>query len=201
MNLGEQFLFLQEQMKESWESLYELGKSSGWIEAQITKEAFLTQMDQFVTLIYQLLPSFFLIYSLLSTVCTYLLSYKILTRVHIALPVPLPFRLWRWSWHMVWGFIIGLASLLAGSHMGIPVLSQTGLNFISVFQWVYIINALSMAAFFLGKVNKKWRRSLVFLGIIMFVLFSSPVIYLMIALGLSDMLFNLRRLPDHSVSE
>jgi uncharacterized protein YybS (DUF2232 family) len=199
-NLGEQFMLLREQMREIWASMYDVSRSYGWMEAQATKEAFLAQMDQFVTLFYQTLPSFFLIYSLLSTILTYILSYQILTRIRIELPVPLPFRLWRWSWQMVWGFIIGLACLLAGNHMDVPILSQAGLNFISVFQWVYIINALSMAAFFLGKINKKRRRPAVFLFILVFVLFSAPMIYLMIALGLSDMLFNLRRLPERGAS-
>jgi uncharacterized protein YybS (DUF2232 family) len=200
MNLGEQLLLMREQMRELWASMYDASKSYGWIEARMTKEAFLAQMDQFVTLFYQTMPSFFVVYSLLSTIFTYVLSYRLLTRIHITLPVPLPFRLWKWSWQLVWGFIIGLACLLAGSHMDIPVLSQTGLNFISVFQWIYIINALSMLAFFLSKIHKKWRRPAVFLLIIGFVLFPSPMIYLMVAVGLSDMLFNLRRLPEHSAS-
>ncbi|MDR1204331.1 MAG: YybS family protein [Peptococcaceae bacterium] len=200
MSLGEQLIFMQEQMKAFWMSLYDMSSSSGWIEARMTEEAFLAQADQFTTLFYQMLPSLFLVYSLLSTIFTYILTYQILTRIRIELPVPLPFRLWRWSWWFVWGFIIGLACLLAGSHMEVPVLTRIGLNFISAFQWIYIINALSMIAFFLGKINKRWRRSGVFFVVVGFLLFASPMIYLMIAIGLSDMLFNLRRLPDRSVS-
>jgi uncharacterized protein YybS (DUF2232 family) len=200
MSLGEQFIFMQEQMKAFWASLYDMSGSSVWADARMTRETFLAQMDQLTTLFYQMLPSFFLIYSLLSTIFTYILTYRILARFHIELPVPLPFRLWRWSWWFVWGFIVGLACSLAGSHMEIPVLTQIGLNFISAFQWIYIVNALSMIAFFLGKINKRWRRSMVFFLIVGSVLFVSPMVYLMIAIGLSDMLFNLRRLPDRSVS-
>jgi uncharacterized protein YybS (DUF2232 family) len=199
-DLSEQFAFMQEQLKASWVSLYDMSKSSGWIEAQMTKEVFLAQMDQFATLFYQILPSILLIHSLLSAILTYALSYQILARVRVALPIPLPFRLWRWSWQMIWGLIIGLACLLTGGYMNMPALSQIGLNFISVFQWIYIINALSMFAFFLSKIDKKRRSFVVFSAVVGFLLFAGPMIYLMIAVGLSDMLFNLRRLPERGAS-
>jgi uncharacterized protein YybS (DUF2232 family) len=199
MSLSEQFTLMQEQMTEFWASMYDMSSSSGWIETWITKDVFLAQASQFTTLFYQLIPSFFLVYSLLSTVFTYILSYRILTRARIELPPPLPFRLWRWSWWLVWGLIIGLTCLLAGDHMEISVLTRIGLNFIFAFLWIYVINALSAVAFFLSKINRRWRRSMGFFMISAGVLFLNPMIYLMVAIGLSDMLFNLRRLPEQSV--
>jgi uncharacterized protein YybS (DUF2232 family) len=198
MNLSDQIMLMQEQMKDSWTALYDMGKTSGWIETLMTKEDFLSQMNQIMEIMYQILPSSMIIYSLLSSIVSYVLSYKILTRVKISLPIPLPFRLWRWTWWLIWGIIIGLSCLLIGNHSGLPILSRIGINFISVFQWIYIINALSVTAFFLGRIEKKWRKMTIFILVITIIVFWSGMLYLMIVIGLVDMLFNLRKLPSVS---
>jgi uncharacterized protein YybS (DUF2232 family) len=198
MNLSDQITLMREQMKESWVALYDMGKTSGWIETLMTKEAFLSQMNQIMEMMYQILPSSMIIYSLLSSIISYVLSYKILTRINISLPVPLPFRLWRWTWWLIWGLIIGLSCLLIGNHSGLPILSRIGINFISIFQWIYIINALSVIAFFLGRIEKKWRKMTIFVFVITIVVFWSGMLYLLIVIGLIDMLFNLRKLPSVS---
>jgi uncharacterized protein YybS (DUF2232 family) len=198
MNLSDQMAMMREQMQASWSALYDMGKASGWIEALMTREAFMSQMNQIMDIMYQILPSSMVIYSLLSSIISYMLSYKILTRINISLPPPLPFRLWRWSWWLIWGIIIGLSSLLAGNHLGLPALSRVGINLISVFQWIYIINALSVSAFFIGRLEKRWRKTMIFVLAVTIVVFWSGMLYLMIVIGLVDMLFNLRKIPGVS---
>jgi len=192
----EQIIAIQDQTRETWPSMYEMGRSAGWIGASTSEEAFKAQMESTMMMLYQLVPAFAIIYSLSTTVISYLLTYKILTRLSIPLPVPLPFRLWRWTWWLVWGLIVGLACVLWGNHMEMPQVYYIGLNFLTAFQWFYVLNGLSVLIFYFHRIDNRFKRLYTVLAVVLTVMFWSGMVMVTFILGLIDSLQNIRKLPD-----
>jgi hypothetical protein len=106
----------------------------------------------------------------------------------------IPFSHWRLPWYAVWGSIAALGCYLLGDEFSWIVLRGLGLNLLVVYTAVTLVIGISVYFYFLQspKVPRliKW---IMILGNIFYFMISLISIIL---LGLFDLVFNFRRLPE-----
>jgi hypothetical protein len=106
----------------------------------------------------------------------------------------IPFSSWRLPWYAVWGSIAALGCYLLGDEFSWIVLRGFGLNLLVVYMAVALFIGISVYFFFLQSPNVprliKW---VLILGNIFYFMIS---LISLILLGLFDLVFNFRRLPE-----
>ncbi|RNC28936.1 MAG: hypothetical protein AWM53_01127 [Candidatus Dichloromethanomonas elyunquensis] len=105
-----------------------------------------------------------------------------------------PFLLWHLPWYAVWVAIIGLAAYLGGDYLGKGAIEITGLNLIVMMAAICFILGFSCTAFFVR--HPKMPRLLAIVLIFAGVFFPFFVLLGLVIIGLFDLVFDFRRIPE-----
>lgn len=190
---------LTDALKESVDGTIALYRELGLFErygAQGVTEATVRQMLQgFVEMMIRFMPALLAVYGLMVAFINYFISQKILHKLKTEVPPLTPFMCWRLPWWTIWGFIFGFGASLAGPYLHNQALADIGANIVMIYSPVLFVLGLSVASFFLHKKLKGERIYRIFL--ILFILFFFRIaVYVLTIIGVADMLFNYRRLPE-----
>lgn len=144
-----------------------------------------------------LLPGGIMVFSLWVSALAEILSSTILRRLRLKFLEFPPFKIWQLPWWFAWGFIFGLAGALF--YQQLRGLSQViliiSMNLLFIFTVLFLIQGLSITAFFLDK-----YRATIGVKILVFTLavFLQLILQGLTWLGLLDTWFNFRKLPQTS---
>ncbi len=105
-----------------------------------------------------------------------------------------PFIRWRLPWYAIWGAVLGIAFYLLGDQFSWTFLRGLGINLMFVYGALTFVLGTAVFVHFLQslKIHRFWKVTFV---IIAFAYLFFSVIGLIIV-GLFDMVFNFRRLPE-----
>lgn len=135
----------------------------------------------------RLLPGFMFIFTLFTALLAYWLSRLVADRLRVALPEPLPLRLWRPWTQLIWVLIGGLALKLTGS----GIAEDLGLNLIVVMGVVYATQGVAVGRFYAHRLSLSPLLELIFY----LALFTSGAgMFILPITGLMDTWFDWRRL-------
>lgn len=183
------------QLKEAIDPAIEMYKKMGIISAEkgISETYVREILNYYFDMLTYLFPAFFAFAGMTSAFLNFFALQKMLLRFKMEIPKLPPFRYWHLPWWIIWGFIAGFGTTLAGKYWGNDTISMIGSNIMLLYSPVFFVLGLSVAAFFLHKylgVDKVYR---ILLPIVIFLLmpYSGMLICL---IGLFDLLFNYRRI-------
>lgn len=108
----------------------------------------------------------------------------------------IPFVFWRLPWYAVWLAIIGVSMYLGGDYLGNDILSVAGMNTMFIISAIAVILGMSCAVYFFK--HPKVPRILFWIAIISTVFFTHYVLIVLLFIGLFDLVFNFRRIPEKS---
>lgn len=167
-----------------------------YIKSGLTKQEAQTQLKQVKELFSyapMLIPSGVVIFSLWVSTLSELLTFTILKRLKLKAFVFPPFKEWQFPWIFAWGFIIGLTCGLFYPQIQAysRVILIIGLNFLLVFTVIYLVQGLSIVAFYLDKYKAPAGMKLLVYTIAVFLqlMFQGLTWF-----GLLDTWFNFRKL-------
>lgn len=149
--------------------------------------------EQMIRLVPIFLPGSLVVWALISTLLTYLVTRAVLIRLNYSVPPVPPFSQWRYPWYSLWGMILGLGLVLVGDQWDLTVVGNIGTNILYIFAFVFFILGLSVITFFM----KRWRvMPLVKVIIAIVALLYLPFFGLgIMIMGMLDPVLNGRRLP------
>jgi uncharacterized protein YybS (DUF2232 family) len=143
-----------------------------------------------------LIPGQYIVNSAALAAITYFFARAWLQRLKYSLAPGLAFTMISLPWYTIWGPIAGLALTLAGDNFSWVLAAKTGKNILFILFWLYIVTGLSVALYYLQKINMIWVVKLI---ILIFALAYLPFsMVALILLGLVDPLVNFRRLPPRT---
>lgn len=125
-------------------------------------------LDRLMQILKMTLPAALLMSGVGLTFANFGLTRMILKRLNAKdLPWFSPFKTWRAPWYLAWGFILGKALLLMAQFDGSKVLTTVGLNIEILFNYVFLIQGISIAWFFFDRwgFSKPIRFLLVFFAL------------------------------------
>lgn len=145
-----------------------------------------------------LVPGLWAVWMAISSIVTYSLARRILIRLNYPVPEVYPFNQWRFPWYTIWGPIIGLSFIIAGSRYNWTDLQVTGNNILFLFGFAFFIIGLAV----LVNIQEQWKlpRSVKIIQVFFLILFIGYLYIPIIVLGLFDTVINFRRLPKEPVS-
>lgn len=184
---------LSQENRQSMEQILVSYVSMGTAEKTLTQET-AQIVKETVNLAGQLLPANWIILTMITSFITYVLSFKVLSRLGSSVPEWLPFMRWQFPWYLVWSLIAGLAMILAGDYFNRPIVALIGRNVFYIAGFIYSLAGLSVGAYF----AVKWKFSIVVKLLLVFLgIFYTPVAlaFLMI-LGIFDSFINLRHIVE-----
>lgn len=154
-----------------------------------------TYVSQVVETARMTLPSLLLTTLVSVAGINYLLARLVLGKLGHKLDKIAPFGRWRVTWPFGWGYITGLILSIVGQARGAPVVWQLGLNLLSLFGLVFMIQGSALCWYFMDR----YRVSLlVRLFLVVFVLLSPIVPQVLSWVGLFDAWFDFRKLSAES---
>ncbi|HHY14276.1 MAG TPA: YybS family protein [Thermoanaerobacterales bacterium] len=177
---------------ESLEGATELYSSLG-----IDPENFEVLLDSFKELVKILpiiIPSVLLLASIMDAFLNFNVARLVLNKLgHTVKPLPL-FIYWRLPAFTVPAFLAGIVMTLLYNSYPSGILKFVAMNLTIFFPYLFMIQGLSLLAFFLDKMqlNKILRAAIVF-----FVIFNPFFSRLLVFAGLLEILFNFRKLKDN----
>lgn len=183
---------LQATVEQTMELYRSLGALDIFAQRGVSEEQLRSTLGQMVTLSISLLPGIMVVSALANALLSFLLSRKILQKMRIKLTAVPPFTTWRLPWYFIWGFILGLGSLLLGDYAQINLLKLVGQNILLVYLPVFFIIGLAIVKYYTQKVQISPFFK-VFLVVLALLYIPMAVMSLMF-LGMFDTLFNYRRL-------
>lgn len=136
-------------------------------------------------------PAAILTTAVIMTFVNYWLAHLILRRLGVKLPWLRPFRLWRFPWYLAWGYILGqgLPLLTRGAADG-NIWFTVGLNLQIIFNYVFLLQGLSILWYFLDKANV----AKVLRWFIIFFMFNPLFMTLIVWAGVLDTWFDFRKI-------
>ncbi|BAF61069.1 MAG: YybS family protein [Pelotomaculum sp.] len=140
------------------------------------------------------IPGQFVITSAFAAAVTYFLARAVLIRLGFSLPPALAFSRITLPWYSIYGLIAGLGLTLAGDQFSVPAAARAGKNILFVLFYVYLVLGVSVAAYFYRLVSLPGPVKVIFL--LMALIYLPFAAALVLALGVTDPLVNLRRLPS-----
>lgn len=149
--------------------------------------------EQMVRLVPVFIPGSLMVWAMISTLITYLITRAVLIRLNYSVPPVPPFSHWRYPWYSLWGVIIGLVLVLAGDQWGLTLLDNIGKNILYVFAFAFFVLGLSVLSFFM----KRWQ----IMPLVKVIIAIVAVLYLpffglgIMIMGMLDPVLNGRRLP------
>lgn len=139
------------------------------------------------------IPGLLVLSSATTSAITFFLARSSLLRLAVALPAAPVFTRMSLPWYSIWALIAGLGLTLAGDHFNLALAAKAGKNILFLLFYVYLALGLSVAAYFLRRVNLAKPVKII---IVLIAIFYFPFsIGLILMLGVTDPLANLRRLP------
>lgn len=191
---GLDFNGFSEMLDQSVQSSMELYQRLGLLDPKkgVTEESLRAMVDAMWKTIITLLPGFLVFYGISWSIINYILAQKILARFDINV-MPLPkFRDWKLPWWIVWGYILGMGLNLGGFYLENRTMTIIGDNIMLVYKPIMMTLGLALGAYF---IHHRLKGEVIYrLILIMFLIFLSPLSSnLVIILGLTDALFNLRK--------
>ncbi|HHV58028.1 MAG TPA: YybS family protein [Firmicutes bacterium] len=148
-------------------------------------------LEQTLTMMRYLIPMALVVGSGFLSFVNFLLARAVLRRLGVAYPGFPPFATWRFPRSLAYGYIAGIAALVAGQYWKQEVFTHIGLNLQAIFQLLLLMEGLAVAWHFFeqGRVATPLRVLLVALA-----LFTPLVGQLLFLLGLFDLFFDFRHL-------
>lgn len=146
-----------------------------------------------VSIIELFIPSVMVMNSVLTSAVTFFLARLALLRLNFSLPAAPVFTRMSLPWYSIWGLIAGLGLTLAGDHFGLTLAARIGKNLLFLLFYVHLALGLSVAAYYYRKVNL--ARPVKIIIVLIAAVYFPFSIGLLLVLGVTDPLINLRRLP------
>ncbi|WP_088188683.1 DUF2232 domain-containing protein [Desulfosporosinus sp. FKA] len=108
----------------------------------------------------------------------------------------MPFTHWRLPWYAVWGAVLGIAFYLLGDQYSWITLRALGINLMVIYGAVTLILGIAVYSYLLQspKIPRFLKWILIVASLVYFFFSVSSIILL----GLFDLVFNFRRLPEES---
>ncbi|KUO61909.1 MAG: hypothetical protein APF84_04530 [Gracilibacter sp. BRH_c7a] len=171
-------------------------EQTGTIEAFEKQGLSKTEFEEYLRLAmsayYKLLPGLAGILSMIEIGLGYL-AFRFFQRKE---QKEIPFALWRLPWYAVWLAIIGVAMYLGGDFFSYNTLTIVGMNTMLIIGGIAVILGLACAAYFFQ--HPKVPRVLMWIAIFSAVFFTPYVLLILLFIGLFDLVFNFRRIPEKS---
>jgi len=161
------------------------------LERGISREELADMVDSMAVLAISILPGIVLIGSVFTALMALLISRAILERLKIPVPEKLPpFSRWRMDWRLIWGFMLGLVLILAGSSLDLELVSIAGRNLVTVFAFIFGVAGFSIMVYFWQKAPRGIVRILM---LVIGVAYFQITLYLLVFTGMFDLFFDYRR--------
>lgn len=184
-----------EVMQEKISSAMEYYEKHGYLQALeqqgMTRANLESYMQLVLPLYYKLMPGLAGLIGMIEISLAYLVFRLIFKNRESRL---LPFARWQLPWYGVWGAIIGLAAYLLGDYAKISPLTITGMNIMVIFAGISLVLGLACLVYLVQ--SPKTQRWQIWLIIIGGVFFTQVALIALIFVGLFDLVFNFRRLPE-----
>ncbi|HHW43175.1 MAG TPA: YybS family protein [Desulfotomaculum sp.] len=179
------------EMRGVMEQVLQWYQERGLVDANAAREL-RYMMDEGIRLVSILLPANLVVWSLVSVFITYAAAQRLFHRMGYPVAALPPFNRWRYPWYMLWGLILGLGLVIAGDTPGYGGLSTAGKNILYVSGFLYLVQGLSVAAYYYGR----WplSRMVKLLLLAMLVLYWPFVTVALVTLGVLDSIWNIRRI-------
>lgn len=186
---------LQQRIEETVELYQQRGTLESFEEQGIPRSELEGYIRLAVPVYYKLLPGIAGILGMLEIGIAYL-GFRLTQRKNYRIG---PFAFWRLPWYTVWIAITGLALYLGGEYLGNSIASIAGMNTMLIMAAMAMVLGLSCAAYFLQQ--PRIPRVLILLTVLSAVFFTYYVMFILILIGLFDLVLNLRRIPEKSEGE
>jgi len=160
----------------------------GLLDKVYPPEEFAKLMINQLRMLMPIVPSILLILSIIVGLALFLLSRVILKRLKIAVPFVPPFRDWALPRGTSRGFLLIMVISIIGMFMGIKNFDVVLYTITALFSFVFFIQGLATAAFFLKAVNLPKVVQILIL-IIAFIFMSAALSFI----GLFEQIFGFRR--------
>ena len=186
---------LIDQLKGSIEPAIQLYKEMGLLNtAELTEETARQMLQGYIDLIALIIPAILVFYGITSALLNYIIAERVLFRLKNPIPKLPRFMHWKLPWWTVWGFIAGFGANMAAAQWQNETLKIIGANILLVYEMVLFVLGLSVTVYL---IDKFFKGALVyrFVFLLLLVLLYKVAGLLLIAIGLSDLIFNFRRLP------
>ncbi|HHY98933.1 MAG TPA: YybS family protein [Firmicutes bacterium] len=136
-------------------------------------------------------PAIVLLAVIMLSVINYLLATFVLRRLRYEIPTLPKFQTWHLAWYWGWGYILGGVLTVLGQYYHQDIIFRTGFNLMAVFSYIFLIQGLSIAWFFMDryKVSIPVRYLLVF-----FLAFTRLFSQVLVWAGLLDGWFDFRKI-------
>ncbi len=178
---------------ESLESASEFYASLGINPENI--ERLLNSFKELAKILPVIIPSILLLASVMDAFLNFNVARLVLKKLgHTIRPLP-PFISWQLPMYTVPMFLAGIAMSMLYSFYPSEILKFVGMNLTIFFPYLFMIQGLSLLAFFLNrmKANKILR-----IAIVIFVLFNPVFSRILVFAGLLEVLFNFRKLKKNA---
>ena len=177
-----------EMMEESFEYAYSLYESMGVDTSQILGGVSVAEL---IAMMKTILPSAVVLTGIGITFVNYWLTRTLLRRfTSKEVPWFQPFGNWKFASYLVWGFILAKALLLILQTQNNPLLLQVAMNLEIIFNYVYLLQGMAIAWWFLNN----WQVATFIRVLLLFLAITSPVATMLIFLGVLDTWFDWRKL-------
>ncbi len=197
---------IQKEAAAVFETYEQQGVFQLFADQGITREDFEKYISIIVTIKRQITPAFLAILGMLEISLGYV-NCRLITKQGLR-----NFSLWSLPWYAVWIVIIGLASYLGGDFLGNQLMAVFGINLMIVMAAICVILGLSCLTYFykrIFKIHVLIIASCILGTIFLFSLFTGnpflmaflyfiiiSVMIVALFIGLFDLLFNFRGIPD-----
>ncbi|MCD6420093.1 MAG: YybS family protein [Synergistetes bacterium] len=148
-------------------------------------------ISRWLTILQIAIPAIFFLASVIDTFLAYVVSCKVLKKMHISMPQLLPFELWVLPRSMFWGFVAGVLFMWLGKGDVGSIWYRIGVNVQIVFSIAFMISGMSILYFWL----KKIRVPKIVAWIIVIVTILQPFLsQLLVFLGIFDLWVDFRKI-------
>lgn len=140
------------------------------------------------------------VWGIMSAIAAYMITRLAMINLRHSVPKGIPFTRWKLPWYTIWGFIVGLALMLAGDWWHIGSLSVAGKAILWTMGFVVLVTGLSLFVFYF----RRWKVPipLKILNAVLMGVYLPITALLLVVLGILDTIINIRRLnPEGRIPE
>ncbi|WP_155891556.1 YybS family protein [Heyndrickxia acidiproducens] len=181
--INENLKQLRESVNQSRTMLEQFGQQSS-IE-NLNKMA-----DSMVSLYQIYLPSFLLLFSFLAVFVLMAVNFPVAKRLGVPVPKWSPYREFRLPKSVLWYYVICLVLSMFIETDASSFLSKAVMNLLLIFEILVLMQGFSLINFY--SYEKKWPKVFFVMAVIFAIIFS-PLLYLVMILGIIDIGFDFRR--------
>lgn len=182
-----------EMLEKAIVSVLQLYKDQGVLsalEAQgVTAEQLESTIRAMIPAFFQMMPAFSGIFGMLEMGLMYLVY-----RFKFDTNRPKPLAYWKMPWYAVWLAIIGLGCYLSGDYLASNALKIVGMNAMAVISALSLVMGLSCLAYIIKKLKvSPW---ILWIIVIAAIVISPFTLITVVFMGLFDIAFNFRKIPE-----